>query len=321
VIGPQSAPGWRVTVTKSFTPKTDATPPAAKTARAKALSSASSGPVTFMVSGSVVSRVNLTASGLGVGEGEAVAIPAPYGGTRIGHVASTVGAGGRTAPTRSGASASVWLDRHRHPDEGRGAPVATLTAVARVTFRARPTRLSRDELRSRLATELATAFSDPDHGVEVDVAAQDADPVLRWHDGPAASAVADAVGRVVNWEVRAASAPAARAGAPAVLLARTLSDRALAVAVVRWQASNVRPYTSTDERATAGLAELLDVDDPARPGYPVVEAMADLLLASPEPPELDTQLPRDATRADRLAVKLRLLGYDALWAVAWRQLR
>jgi hypothetical protein len=92
--------------------------------------------------------------------------------------------------------------------------------------------------------------------------------VVRWEDGPAAGTVADVVAGVVNWEVRTVGAPPAKQGAPAVLLGRTLTDRALAVAVVRFRASNVRPYDSTSEKAVAALTALLEVDDPGRSGYP-----------------------------------------------------
>ena len=101
------------------------------------------------------------------------------------------------------------------------------------------------------------------------------------------------------------------------MLDRSLSDRALAVAVVRYRASNVRPYHSGSEKAVAALTELLEVDDPGRSGYPVPDAMADLLLAAPEPDALDERAGPDPSRADRLAAKLELLGYDRLWHTAW----
>src|SRR5215213_6706591 len=72
-IGPQSQPGWRLTVTKSLTPKIAATPPAANTASAKGTPTAASGLVTSSFSSSVVSNVNFIASGFGVGDGEAFA--------------------------------------------------------------------------------------------------------------------------------------------------------------------------------------------------------------------------------------------------------
>jgi biotin carboxyl carrier protein len=53
----------------------DATPPAANTASANGTPAAAFGPVTSSFSGSVVSNVNFIASGFGVGEGEAVAMP------------------------------------------------------------------------------------------------------------------------------------------------------------------------------------------------------------------------------------------------------
>ena len=72
-----------MTVTKSFTPKTEATPPAANTSSANRLPTAASALVTLNVAGRVVSKVNLVASGLGVGDGEAVATARSYGASAI----------------------------------------------------------------------------------------------------------------------------------------------------------------------------------------------------------------------------------------------
>ena len=183
-----------------------------------------------------------------------------------------------------------------------------------VFFRTRPTRVEPGVLRERLVTALASAL--PGAQVDVEVGAGD-EVVLRWLDGPAAAAVADVVGDVVNWEVRSVGAPATKPGAPAVLLARRFSPLALAVAVVRFQASNVRPYDSTSPTAVERLTALLEEDDPARSGYPVPDAMAALLLAAPDPEDLDERVGPDATPADRLAAKLGSLGWDRLWHEAW----
>ena len=183
-----------------------------------------------------------------------------------------------------------------------------------VFFRSKPSRISPEDLRDRLTAALAARL--PTAGVEAAVG-QGGSVVLTWHDGPAAGTVADVVAEVVNWEVRTLGAPAGKEGAPAVLLGRTLSDRALAVAVVRFRASNVRPYDSRRDAAVAGLTALLEVDDPARSGYPVPDAMADLLLAAPDPADLDHRTGPEPSRADRLAAKLEALGYDRLWHTAW----
>jgi hypothetical protein len=128
--------------------------------------------------------------------------------------------------------------------------------------------------------------------------------------------VAELAGGLVNWEVRGARTPPEREGAPAVLLDRSLSDAALAVAVVRFAGSHPRPYDSARPEAVADLGQLLDVDGPARSGYPVVDRMAELLLERRPP---DAAGP-DASPADHLAAALTALGYDALWAVAWKEL-
>lgn len=187
-----------------------------------------------------------------------------------------------------------------------------------VFFRPKPSRVTPAELRARLEAALAEAL--PGAGLAVDEGTGD-EVVLRWEDGPAAGTVAGVVQAVVNWEVRAAGAPPSKPGAPSVVLVRSFSPRALAVAVVRYQASNVRPYDSSNERAVAGLADLLEVDEPARSGYPVPDAMADLLLAAPEPAELEEGLPDGTSPADRLATKLTAVGYDRLWSRAWGGVR
>jgi len=181
-----------------------------------------------------------------------------------------------------------------------------------VFFRPRPTKLGPDEASRRLESALAAAF--PSAGIEVHL--DNGTPVVAWHDGPAGARVAGVIGSVVNWEVRTRGPAATRAGGPAVVLDRSFSASALAVAVIRHQASHVRPYASTDEGAVAGLSALLEVDDPAVSGYPVVDAMATLLLEASEP-EVMT-LPDDPTPADRMAAKLTALGYDALWGIAWK---
>lgn len=173
-----------------------------------------------------------------------------------------------------------------------------------VFFRARPTKLGAAEAAARVAELL------PDVAVEV---AGD-DVALSWEDGPAAASVAAAVATVVNWEVRTPSQPSERPG-PSVLVRRTFSPAALAVAVVRHQGSSVRPYDSSDPRAVASLSGLLEIDGPARSGYPVVDAMATLLLDAPDPDGL--AVPDGASPADRLSAKLQAVGYDALWARAW----
>ena len=185
-----------------------------------------------------------------------------------------------------------------------------------VFFRTKPTRIEPGALRDRLAAALASAL--PGAGIEAEVE-PGAEVVLRWLDGPPASAVADVVAGEVNWEVRSTGAPPAKPGAPAVLLDRRFSPLALAVAVVRFQASGVRPYDSRDAAAVQRLTTLLEVEDPGRSGYPVPDAMASLLLAAPDPDDLAGLVPDDATPADVLAAKLRAIGWDRLWHEAWSQ--
>ena len=181
-----------------------------------------------------------------------------------------------------------------------------------VFFRSRPTRIDPDDLRRQLAAALAGRWPEATFDVRLDGRT----PVIAWHDGPAATSVTELVGGLVNWEVRGIRVPPERPGAPAVLLDRSLSDAALAVAVVRFAGSNVRPYDSGTPKAVETLASLLDEDDPARSGYPVVDRMAELLL---ERGDREAGGP-GASRADHLAAALTALGYDAVWTVAWKEL-
>ena len=179
-------------------------------------------------------------------------------------------------------------------------------------FRSRPTRIDPEDLRRRLIAALAERWP----GAAFDVRLDGEGPVVAWHDGPAPSAVTEVVAGLVNWEVRGLHVPPARPGAPAVLLDRTLSDAALAVAVVRFAGSNPRPYDSANPKAVATLGLLLDQDDPAASGYPGVDRMAQLLL---ERGDRGAAGP-GASRADHLSAALTALGYDALWTVAWKEL-
>jgi hypothetical protein len=181
-----------------------------------------------------------------------------------------------------------------------------------VFFRSRPTRIDPEDLVRQLAASLGGRWP----AAAFDVRLDGSTPVVAWHDGPAPSSVTDVVAGLVNWEVRGVAVPPERPGAPAVLLDRTLSDAALAVAVVRFAGSNPRPYDSATPRAVETLGRLLDVDDPGTSGYPVVDRMAELLL---ERADREAAGP-GASRADHLAAALTALGYDALWTVAWKEL-
>jgi len=146
------------------------------------------------------------------------------------------------------------------------------------------------------------------------------EPSLAWHDGPAEATVAGVVGELPGWRLVAAlhstdaAAVAAEDRRQALWLRRSFSDEALAVAVIRYQASSIRPYDSTRDGAEAALRDLLDVDDPAQSGYPITDAMAALLLA--DPPASDDVSP---TRADAWARRLTALGYDRLWNRAYAE--
>ena len=176
-------------------------------------------------------------------------------------------------------------------------------------------RPGRDDVRRRLESAIGAG------GVEVDDGGGPL--VLRWAGGPAPSTVLTAAGDLPGWDAVAPPpgvAPAPDLGTTTVALVRHLSERALAVGVVRFQASAGRPWSSLATRDHDRFGAIVDVDHPAveRSGYPVVDAMVELLLAEPAPAGPPPRpLP---TPADELAWRLEVAGYDRLWAVAWSRL-
>lgn len=171
------------------------------------------------------------------------------------------------------------------------------------------------DVRPAVVSSVAAAF--PGAAIEVHD-----EPALSWHDGPSEASVAGAVGELPGWRLLVALSDPAGAERAAedgdrrnpVWLRRSFSDEALAIAVVRYQASTVRPYDSTRDGAEAKLRDLLDIDDPTSSGYPLTDAMAALLLA--DPPDPDDVLP---TRADAWSRRLAALGYDNLWNQAYAE--
>ncbi|MGE0877765.1 MAG: hypothetical protein AB7L13_00620 [Acidimicrobiia bacterium] len=146
---------------------------------------------------------------------------------------------------------------------------------------------------------------------------------VRWHNGPAISSVQAAIGEVPGWQWRAV-APALTPGMPpaaaeplTLWIRRSFSPRALAVGLVRFYASQNRHFTLDDERGREPFALLLDVDEPEVSGYPIVEGIVDRLLAAPDVDPVDD----DIAVIDALSHKLRRLGYDNLWAEAYKAVR
>ena len=184
-----------------------------------------------------------------------------------------------------------------------------------VNLRRRP---ARDDVRRRAAEHLPARFGIPFEADDVDGGPL----VVAWRSGPAPSTVLDALGDLPGWDAVAPppGVDAPPVSSPALVLRRHLSTRGLATGVVRFQASAGRPWSSLATRDHERFAAILDADHPAveRSGYPVVDAMVDLLLAEPSPPP---PAPRELpTEADELAWRLEAAGYDRLWAVAWSRI-
>ncbi|MCU1343893.1 MAG: hypothetical protein JWL70_159 [Acidimicrobiia bacterium] len=144
---------------------------------------------------------------------------------------------------------------------------------------------------------------------------------VAWHEGPSIATVQAAVGEVPGWEWRAV-APAADPALPppstgsVIWVRRSFDHTTLASAIVRYQAAYNRAFNSGDERGRQRLADLLDHDLPSPQRDPIVELVAQWLLEfdDPQPP-----VEPPATELDGLAEKLRHLGYDRLWAEAYKQ--
>lgn len=167
------------------------------------------------------------------------------------------------------------------------------------------------ELRDRIVATAAERFP----GTAIAVAGSTEQPAVRWTDGPAGETVAEAIGDLPGWTL-VAGAPGGdvSVAGPVLSVDRVLSDEALAVAVVRFYASQGRHWSSGEGAAGQAVwRALTEVDEPTRSGYPIPDAVARMLLDAPDPPHL----PAGPTRADVLAAKLAALGYDKLWAVAF----
>lgn len=152
-----------------------------------------------------------------------------------------------------------------------------------------------------------------------------------WHEGPSVTRLAGVVGDLPGWQwaavapaTQAPEAPAGVSGDGRLLWARrSYSERALLTGLVRFYAAQGRHFTTADERGRPVFAELLDVDDPARSGFPIADTVVDLLLAETgDPPDagLDPDVdPQGAGPAgvDALSARLRAAGYERLWARAY----
>lgn len=173
------------------------------------------------------------------------------------------------------------------------------------------------QLREVVSDDLRRALQ----GDALAVAGPDADACVTWADGPSFSTVAAAVGNPPGWmlafwpEFLPPPEPPQGHAATLLRLRRSFSDAALAVAVVRFAASNVRPFDAANPAHHAPMTAILDVDDPARCDYPLIARVAELLLDAAGPATASGE----GNPADRLARALEAAGYEALWNEAWAE--
>lgn len=169
-------------------------------------------------------------------------------------------------------------------------------------LRPRPAPATWDEVRARLV-ELG--------GFDLG----DDPPTATWTDGPGPATLAEALGPPPGWTLTTGPPGGdVVAAGPTLHLDRRLSDRALAVCLVRFYGSRGRHWsTGVGAASQQAWRDLTDQDDPARCPYPIPATIADLLLETPDPPGL----PTGPTRADVLSAKLAGVGYERLWSVAF----
>jgi hypothetical protein len=198
--------------------------------------------------------------------------------------------------------------------------------LSHVALLGKPRRkLSWDDLRARLADVGPPDLTDSGPNAEPGGASP---TWVAWHEGPSIATVQAAVGDTPGWQWRAV-APSPEpsvpppAESPTVWVRRSLSRPALAVALVRFYGAHGRYFTTADERGREKFALICDVDDPVRSGYPIVDLIADELLAadsarfaaSAQGDVASGPRPHDI---DELSDLLRDLNYERLWAEAYK---
>ena len=105
---------------------------------------------------------------------------------------------------------------------------------------------------------------------------------------------------------------------------RSLSVPALATALVRFYGAHGRYFTTGDERWRERFARICDVDDPAVSGFPIVDEIASKLLDhhrtahGPSSNAATTPSGEERHPIDALSDSLRSLGYENLWAEAYK---
>lgn len=161
---------------------------------------------------------------------------------------------------------------------------------------------------------------------------------VSWHEGPSIASVQAAVGDTIGWEWRSvapstepslppSAAEMAQSGAqpagprptgPVLWVRRSLSVPALATALVRFYGAHGRYFTTADERWRERFALVCDVDDPAVSGYPIVDEITSKLLEHHQAMSGDAAGGGQLHPIDVLSDNLRALGYENLWAEAYK---
>lgn len=174
-------------------------------------------------------------------------------------------------------------------------------------------------LRQRLSSELPARF--PATGF--DLSGPDDEPRVSWYDGPAEGSVAAVAGDAAGWTIESSMlgpdpSDSPRSASRRLLLVRSFSSRALTLAVVRFRASNVRPFDPERPGSAETLWAILEEDDPATCRYTLIQTIVDLLAGADDPTGEPIPAHGDTTTiAAAWSAKLERLGYDTLWNRAW----
>ena len=152
------------------------------------------------------------------------------------------------------------------------------------------------------------------------------DDDLQWIDGVGIATFADRFTPVSGWELDPSGSflapPGAklRSGSKVLRVVRGYSKLSLAVATSRFYGSRSRPYDKS-ERSNRLMAEILDSDDLLSNRFGIASAIGSALVEDDSDKNLSS-LDREVLGGwlEELNLKLDDLGYETLWAKAYKDL-
>ena len=187
-----------------------------------------------------------------------------------------------------------------------------------VNFMKRRPQLEWDEAR-KLVAELVKEFDLPMAKIP-----ESGGDDLSWIDGKGIATFANSFIPVSGWQLDPSGsflAPfevKARPGSKVLRVVRGYSKLSLAVATSRFYGSKSRPYDNS-ERSAQLMAEILDSDDLLSSRFGIASSIG-LALVKDDPDKNLFSLDREVLREwmEELNMKLDTLGYETLWAQAYK---